>query len=177
MATLIDRIGYDSGTTELEEAIETAAIHDIHYLNFNADIGPNHLELWNNKRVDTIKTEAASKKIELCLHTASSVNVAEFSPLVSDGVDEYLRANIDLSARLDGYGVVVHAGYHFNTEVAARRDAALERLKRTVEYAEKKNQTLLLDNLNFAFRIVALLSLLNLFTIYSGTLAFPAKIA
>ena len=110
MATLMDRIGYDSGTTELEEAIETAGTNSIHYLNFNADIGPNHLGLWDDKRVENIKTQAASKKIELCLHTASSVNVAEFSPLVSDSVDGYLRANIDLSARLDGYWVVVHAG-------------------------------------------------------------------
>ena len=149
MVTLVDRIGYDSGTTELEEAIETAGIHGIHYLNFNADIGPNHLGLWDDKRGENIKTQAVAKKIELCLHTLSSVNVAEFSPVVSDGVDEYLRANIDLSARLDGYGVVVHAGYHFNTEVTARRDAALERLKRTVEYAEQKNQILLLENLNF----------------------------
>ena len=45
--------------------------------------------------------------------------------------------------------LVVHGGYHFSSDVDARMAASLERLKRTVEYAENAGARLLLENLNF----------------------------
>ena len=77
------------------------------------------------------------------------MNIAEFSPFVSEAVDEYLRGNIDLAQRLGCHGVVVHAGFHFSSMVEARKSASLERLKRAVAYAEEKAVTLLFENLNF----------------------------
>jgi len=39
--TLRDRIGFDAGSRELEEALDWAARHAFHYVDFNADVGPN----------------------------------------------------------------------------------------------------------------------------------------
>jgi len=42
----------------------------------------------------------------------------------------------------------VHAGYHFSSDKAMRMQAGLERLKRTLEYAERRGAILYLENLN-----------------------------
>src|SRR5712691_4917567 len=49
--TLRDRIGFDAGSRELEQALAWAARHAFHYLDFNADVGPNHLDRWSADRV------------------------------------------------------------------------------------------------------------------------------
>ena len=67
---------------------------------------------------------------------------------VSEGVDRYLEANVDLAVRLGCEWVVVHAGFHFSAAQCARREAALERLKRLTGYAEDRGARLLLENLN-----------------------------
>ena len=45
--------------------------------------------------------------------------------------------------------MVVHAGYHFTSDVAMRREAARDRLARMSEHAEKIGLTLLLENMNW----------------------------
>ena len=145
---LRDRIGYDAGTAKLEDALIEAATHGVHYINFNADIGANHLGLWSEDRVASVKQQAEEHDIHLCLHTLSAVNIAEISPVVSEAADRYLERNIDLAEQLNCYGLIVHGGYHFNSEIEARKEASLRRLKKAVEYAENKNQTLFLENLN-----------------------------
>ena len=87
--------------------------------------------------------------IHLGLHTLSAVNVAEFSPYVSEAVDAYLRGNIDVAQRLGCEWLVVHAGFHFSSHVEARQAAALEHLRCAVAYAERTGARLLLENLNF----------------------------
>jgi sugar phosphate isomerase/epimerase len=96
-----------------------------------------------------VRESCARHDIHLGLHTSSAVNVAEFSPYVSDAVDSYLRANIDLAMRLGCEWLVVHGGYHFSSDISARKTASLERLKRAVGYAESAGARLLLENLNF----------------------------
>jgi sugar phosphate isomerase/epimerase len=144
-----ERIGYDAGGTHLEEALAWALANALHYVDFNADRGPNHLNSWSDERVRAVRETCARHNIHLGLHTASAVNVAEVSPYVSDAVDAYLRANIDLATRLGCEWLVVHGGYHFSSDISARKAASLERLKRTVAYAEQANAHLLLENLNF----------------------------
>jgi sugar phosphate isomerase/epimerase len=144
-----DRIGYDAGGTRLEDALAWAGANGLHYLDFNADRAANHLQSWSDERVKAIRATCERHEIHLGLHTASAVNVAELSPFVSDAVDTYLRANIDLARRLGCDWLVVHAGYHFSSDVDARKTAGLERLKRTVAYAENAAARLLLENLNF----------------------------
>jgi sugar phosphate isomerase/epimerase len=76
------------------------------------------------------------------------VNVAEYSPFLSEAVDAYMKAYIDAAPRLGAESIVVHAGYHFTADVKMRMQAGLERLKRMVAYAETKGALLLLENLN-----------------------------
>ena len=146
--TLEDRIGFDAGGRELEPALQWAVRHGYHYLDFNADTGANHLDRWPADRVRALRDTCARHDLHLGLHTLSGVNVAEFSPRVADGVDAYLRANVDLAGRLGCEWLVVHAGFHFGGAVEARKAASLERLKRLTGYAEQAGARLLLENLN-----------------------------
>lgn len=146
--TLRDRIGFDAGSRDLEPALDWATRHGFHYVDFNADVGANHLERWSADRVRALRDRCTRDDIHLGLHTLSGVNVAEFSPRVADGVDDYLRANVDLAVRLGCEWVIVHAGFHFSGAVEARKAASLERLKRLTAYAERGGARLLLENLN-----------------------------
>ena len=148
MAMLRERIGFDAGATPLEDAVAWAARHDFHYLDFKADTGPNHLDGWSAERVRSVRAACERHRIRLGLHTESAVNVAEVSPRVAEGVDEYLRANVDLAARLGCEWVVVHAGYHFSSGLPARKTASLDRLRRLTAHAEGAGAYLLLENLN-----------------------------
>ena len=102
---LIDRIGYDAGFTRLEDALANAASHGFHCLNFNADIGSNRLGLWANDRVCSIRQSCSGNDVHVTLHSASRVNISEFSPHVSEAVDQYLTANMELAHALacDGW--------------------------------------------------------------------------
>jgi sugar phosphate isomerase/epimerase len=144
-----ERIGYDAGGTKLEEALVWAAANGMHYVDFNADRAANHLQTWTDERVRGIRETCGRHDIHLGLHTASAVNVAEYSPFVAEAVDAYLRGNIDLAGRLGCEWLVVHGGYHFSSDVEARLQASLERLQRAVDYAERAGARLLLENLNF----------------------------
>jgi hypothetical protein len=97
---LRDRIGYDAGGTHLEDALAWVVGNAFHYVDFNADQAPNHLSSWSDERVRAVRETCVHHDIHLGLHTASAVNVAEFSPYVGDAVDAYLRANIDCARRL-----------------------------------------------------------------------------
>ena len=123
--SLRDRIGYDAGSTRLEDALAWAAAKGLRYVDFNADRAANHLQSWHDDRVQAVRDTCARHDIHLGLHTASAVNVAEYSPFVSDAVDAYLRANIDLAMRLGCEWLVVHGGYHFSSDVEARLTASL----------------------------------------------------
>jgi len=86
--------------------------------------------------------------IHLGIHTLSAVNVSDFSPYMSDAVDAYLGANIDLGKRLGVERVIVHGGLHQSSEMDLRKKASVEHLKRAVQRAESAGVTLLLENLN-----------------------------
>ncbi len=145
-----DRIGIDVGRKlSVEDAVVWAYDHEVKFIDCQIDVEPNSLHSFNESRCDGIKLHCESKNITLGLHTLSSVNVAEFSPFVGDAVDVYLRAYIDAATRLSAKWIVVHAGYHFTDDYTIRRQAALERLKRVVEYAEERNVLLLLENTNW----------------------------
>jgi sugar phosphate isomerase/epimerase len=146
--SLRDRIGPDVGGTRLEDALAWAARRGFFYLDFNADLGPNHLDRWDAARVRAVRDICARHAIHLGLHTLSGVNVAEFSPRVAEAVDAYLQANVDLAGRLGCEWLIVHAGFHFGGQIPARKSASLERLKRLTAYAERSGARLLLENLN-----------------------------
>ena len=143
-----DRIGYDAGATRLEDALAFAAEHSFHYLDFSADTGPNRVDNWPDDRLRAVRALMERHEIAVTVHTASSVNVAEFAPHVSDAVDAYLRGNIDLARRITAHGVVVHGGMHFSSAIDARMDAARQRLLRATDYAENSGVALFFENLN-----------------------------
>ena len=143
------RIGFDAGTRELENVLCWAIDNDFYFIDFNVDKGSNHLDLWDKNRIRNIRETCEKNGIYIGLHTLSAVNVAEYSPYVTAGVDDYMVGCVDLANSLGCLWTVVHAGYHFTSDYEDRKKAALDRLRRLSDYASKKGQKLLLENLNF----------------------------
>jgi sugar phosphate isomerase/epimerase len=149
LASLKQRIGVDFGRKyTIEEAIDWAARNEVRFADVELDWEPNALLSFPGKRGEALRAQCAKAGVTLGLHTLSAVNVAELSPFVSEAVDQYLKTYIDVSRVIGAGWIVVHAGYHFTGDYQLRRQAALERLKRIVGYAEQKGATLLLENLN-----------------------------
>jgi sugar phosphate isomerase/epimerase len=146
---LRDRIGVDIGRRlKLEDAVEWAARHDVRSIDIQLDTAANALTSLDDSRAAAVRASCEKHGIHLGLHTLSAVNVAEYSPYVGEAVDRYLRAYIDAYGKLGAEWIVVHAGYHFTTDKDLRMTAGLERLKRIVDYAERRQALILLENLN-----------------------------
>src|SRR5579859_6732855 len=142
------RLGTGAGGPNLEDGLAWLAEHDFHQTDFNADHGENSLVEWSHERVRSVRALCEREDIHLGIHTLSAVNIADFSPYMSEAVDAFLRANIDLGKRLGVERILVHAGLHQSSELEGRRKASMEHPKRAVEYAEKEGVVLLLENLN-----------------------------
>jgi sugar phosphate isomerase/epimerase len=146
---LLDRIGVDvSRRLKLEDAIAWAAKSGLRHFDIQLDTGENALPKWDAKRCAAVRKLLDKHGIALGLHTNSAVNVAEYSPHVSDAVTEYLKRYVDLVIKLGASWTEMHAGYHFTKDKKARMEAGKERLKRVVAHAEKKKALVLLENLN-----------------------------
>jgi sugar phosphate isomerase/epimerase len=143
------RIGIDVGEKlPLEDAVAWAARHGVGIIDVQLDGGDNAFTRIDAARASRIRDQCQRHGIRLGLHTSSAVNVAEFAPLVGDAVDAYLKGYVDAAEMLGAGWIVVHAGYHFSSQVIRRMEAGLDRLRRIVNYAETKNTRLLLENLN-----------------------------
>ncbi len=146
--SFIERIGIDlQAKLPLEDGVEWAAKHGIHYIEAEVDLTPNAFNRFDHAVCENIRARCAANGIRLGLHTLSSVNTAEISPFVGEAVDDYLKGYMDLSTHLGAGWIIVHAGYHFGDR-ERRMAASLERLKRIAEYAEQAGVKLLLENLN-----------------------------
>ena len=146
---LYDRIGVDIGRRlKLEDAITWAADNKVRFIDIQLDTCANAVTSFDDARAAAIRASLERTGVHLHLHTLSAVNVAEYSPFLSDAVDAYMKAYIDIAPKLGAQSIVVHAGYHFTADVKMRMEAGLERLKRMVAYAEPKGVLLLLENLN-----------------------------
>jgi sugar phosphate isomerase/epimerase len=147
--TLRDRIGIDIGRKlKLEDAVAWAAHHGVRFIDIELDTGSNAFTSFDATRAAGIRDACARAGVHLGLHTSSAVNVAEYAPLLAEAADAYLRAYVDASASLGAEWIVVHAGFHFTSDVQQRMQAGLERLRRLVGYAETRGALLLLENLN-----------------------------
>jgi sugar phosphate isomerase/epimerase len=147
--TLRDRIGVDLGRRiRIEEGLQAAVAHQIRWLDVKIDVAPNAIESLTPQRIAGIRATAERHGIHLGVHTESSVNTAEISPHVRDGVDRYLLGHLETCKALGGAWMVVHAGYHFTADIPERMEAGLERLKRLSGHAERLGVTVLLENLN-----------------------------
>jgi sugar phosphate isomerase/epimerase len=146
----IDRIGVDLGQrNKIEDGLAAAVKHGVRYLDLKIDVAPNAIETLTPERVRGIRQICEAHGIHVGIHTMSAVNVAEVAPHVRDGVDRYLMGHMEACKLLGGGWMVVHAGYHFTSDVKMRMEAGLERLKRLSGIAEKLGITLLLENMNW----------------------------
>ena len=146
--SLHQRIGVDLGRDmSVEAAIAWAAENDLHFLDMQTDLPPNALYEMP-ARAPASRAQLAETGVRLGLHTLSGVNTAEISPHMAEAADAYLRSYIDLAAALGAGWVIVHAGYHFTSDHAERRQAGLERLKRASDHAGRLGVRLLLENPN-----------------------------
>ena len=147
--TLRQRIGVDVGRRiSRGEAVEWAAQNEVYYFDIQTDIAPNALESFDESRCRKIRQGCEKHGLHLGLHTLSGVNIAEISPHLREAADAYLRNYIDLSVKLGAEWIVVHGGYHFTGCQKIRKQASINLIKRAVEYAEKQNALLLIENLN-----------------------------
>ena len=147
--SLRDRIGIDLGRKiRLEEGIEWAAANGVRYIDIQLDTAANALTTFDDRRAAGVRAACEKRGVHLGLHTLSAVNVAEYSPHVSEAVDAYLKSYVDIYGKLGAKWIVMHAGYHFSKDKPLRMQAGLERLKRIADYAEKKGARILLENLN-----------------------------
>ncbi len=146
---LRDRIGIDVGRKlKLEDAVAWAAANAVRYIDVQLDTGANAMTTIDDARAEAIRGECARLGVHLGLHTASAVNVAEYAPYVADAVERYLAAYVDAAGRLGAEWIVMHAGFHFTSDVRQRMWAGCERLRRIVDYAERNGALVLLENLN-----------------------------
>lgn len=145
-----DRIGVDLGQrNRIEDGLAAAVEHGIRYLDLKIDVAPNAIETLTPERIAGIRATCDAHGIHVGIHTMSAVNVAEVAPHVRDGVERYLLGHLEACKRLGGEWMVVHAGYHFTSDVKMRMEAGLERLKRLSGRAEELGVTLLLENMNW----------------------------
>jgi len=149
MTDLLSRIGVDTGRRlRLEDAVAWAGERGVRFIDVQLDTGANRVDAIGDARAEAIREQASRAGVTLGLHTLSAVNVAEYSPFLAEAVDAYMRAYIDVAPKLGAAWIVVHAGYHFTADTKMRMEAGLDRLKRMVEYAERRGALLLLENLN-----------------------------
>jgi sugar phosphate isomerase/epimerase len=145
---LKERIGCGAKRESLEEALKWAVSKGYNYVEFGADHGPNHLRSWSDERVRSIRETCEHHGIHIGLHTLSSVNVAEFSPFLSEAIDEYHRAYIELASRLGCEWIVVYSGFHQSAAIEDRMEAGISHLETATKYAEARDVLLLLENHN-----------------------------
>ena len=146
---LKDRIGIDlNRDIRIEDGVTWAAKNGVKYLDIQLDTEANAITSFDRERCKAVRELREKHDIHIGLHTSSAVNVAEYAPHASGGVDEYLKAYVDVYTQLGAEWIVVHAGYHFTKDKELRMKAGFERLQRIAAYAEKNKVRLLLENLN-----------------------------
>ena len=136
------------GAWPLEQAIEKAAELGFSRVDFNADGRANYPGTFTPERVQAIRALATQHSITIGIHSLSAVNMAEITPVMAAAADEYARQNVELAAALGGTHVVFHGGFHFSSDVDARFEASIARLKLAVQLAEARGIELHFENHN-----------------------------
>ena len=143
-----NRFGFNApGGQPLEDSIRWATENGFRYIDFEADTPPNDIPSFDAARIRTVRNLCDTHDIEIGIHPSSSINNAEHVPIMSNAVDEYLTANLELAVRLGCGWLIGHGGYHFG-DVGRRREAAVERMKRLVDQAERTDVCIFFENHN-----------------------------
>ncbi|MFB6159574.1 MAG: sugar phosphate isomerase/epimerase family protein [Haloferacaceae archaeon] len=146
--TFRERIGVALGTTtSIRDGVAWAAANDVHFVDFRPDERSLDPDDYPDGEVEAIRATCEANDVHVGLHSLSAVNVAESVPFVGEGVEEYLRAYVDLADHLGAGWVIVHPGCHFG-DAASRRGVSIDRLRRLGEYADERNVPLVMCNMN-----------------------------
>ena len=136
-----DRFGFDAPRSQpIEQSIAWAARHGFRYIDFQADLPPNDIASFDAARVREVRALCERHRVALGIHPSSAINNAEYVPIMAAAVDDYLAANLDLAVRLGCGWIVGHGGYQFG-DLGARRSAAIARIKRLLDAAERSNMS------------------------------------
>jgi len=77
-----------------KRAIAWAAKNGVRYLDIQLDTAANAVTAFDDTRAAAVRAACERHGIHLGLHTLSGVNVAEYSPFVSEAMDQYLRSYV-----------------------------------------------------------------------------------
>lgn len=143
-----NRFGFDApGNVPLEDSIRWAGEHGFHYIDFQADLSPNHLASFDEKRVRAIRALCKEHDVALGIHPSSAINSAEYVPIMAEAVESYLYANLETAHRLGCGWMVAHGGYHFG-DLARRQEVSLSRLQGLAQRAEELGVAIYFENHN-----------------------------
>ncbi len=143
-----DRFGFDAPKDlPIEESIVWGAANGFRYLDFNADNRPNALASFDDVRATNVRNLLEENGMQMGVHPVSAINNAEYVPIMSEAVDAYLQANVQLAEKIGCGWIVGHGGYHFGDTVP-RRQAAVDRIKRLAEMADRAGIMVYFENHN-----------------------------
>ena len=143
-----DRFGFEAPRDlPIEVSIAWGAANGFRYLDFNADRPPNALASFDGARVRKVRELLDATGMQMGVHPVSAVNNAEYVPIMSEAVDAYLQANVRLAQKIGCGWIIGHGGYHFG-EIDLRRRAALDRVRRLVEMADRDGIMVYFENHN-----------------------------
>ena len=143
-----DRFGFDAPKDiPIEQSIMWGASNGFSYVDFNADNPPNNLVSFDKARTTKIRDLLEKTKMKMGIHPVSAINNAEYVPIMSEAVDEYLWANIRLARKVGCGWIGGHGGYHFG-DTNLGKQAAVDRIKRLVEIAAQTEIMVYFENHN-----------------------------
>ena len=124
--THTDRFGFDAPKDlPIEESITWGAANGFRYLDFNAVMPPNAIASFDDARALNVRNLLEETGMQMGLHPISAINNAEYVPIMSEAVDAYLQANVQLAQRIGCDWIIGHGGYHFG-DTDRRRNAAVD---------------------------------------------------
>ena len=143
-----DRFGFDAPKgLPLEDSIAWGAANGFRYLDFNADMAPNALASFDDARAGKIRELLEETGMQMGVHPASAINNAEYVPIMSEAVDSYLQANVRLAQKIGCGWILGHGGFHFG-DVDLRRGAAVDRIRRLIDIADRAGIMVYFENHN-----------------------------
>jgi len=141
-------IAISSGSGPVEDAFPLATELRVRHLELACQIPANRPHLWDDQRIERVRALSETHDVRCVLHSDSSVNSAETTPVVREAVLAHLLAYVDLAARLGSPVLVVHAGYHFDVDTTEPLHMLARTLREVALRAEDRGVVLALENMN-----------------------------
>jgi len=115
-----DRFGFDAPRNlPIEQSIEWGAENGFKFIDFNADNAPNDIASFDKARALKVRALLEETGLQLGVHPVSAINNAEYVPIMSEAVDDYLTANLKLIEAIGAGWIIGHGGYSFRRHRAS----------------------------------------------------------